>query len=89
MKLLEGFTEIEADEKLKAKIQDKRLLEGDNLLVQEQNFGYNGLGHCRIIGNRNPDPVEHQKIMDDVAAILYEGRLRRLQKEAEQKNTGA
>lgn len=84
MKVLPGYTEIEADEDLKSRIVDKRLLEGDNLLVQEMRFGENGMGRIRLIGNRNPDPVEHQKLMDEVGAILYEGRLRRLREEASQ-----
>lgn len=87
MKVLEGYTEIEPTEEIKARIQDKRLLEGDNLLVQEMRFGETG--RIRLIGNRNPDPIRHQQLMDDVAAILYEGRLRRLAAEQKENETRA
>lgn len=76
MKVIEGYTEIEATEEIKATVSDKRLLEGDNLIVQEMRFGEKGC--IRLIGNRNPDPVLHQNIMDEVGAILYNGYLRRL-----------
>ena len=78
MKLLEGFTETEADEELKARLTDKQLLEDGNLLVQEMRFGENNMGRIRIIGSRRTDAAEHQKIMDTAAAILYEGHLRKL-----------
>ncbi len=78
MELLDGFTEVEATEEIKSKVHDKRLLEGDNLLVQEMRFG--DRGRIRVIGNRNPDPRERQKITDDIALILYEGYIRSLQK---------
>ena len=87
MKVLEGYTEIEPTEEIKARIKDKRLLEDDNLLVQEMRFGETGC--IRLIGNRNPDPVRHQQLMDDVAAILYEGRIRRLTMEKKGNKTGA
>lgn len=83
MKLLEGFTEIEADEALKARLTDKRLLEDDNLLIQEMRFGENNMGRIRIIASRNTDAAEHQKIMDTAAAILYEGYLRKSRQDKE------
>lgn len=84
MKVINGFTEIEATEEIKSKIQDKRLLEGDNLLVQQMHFGKTGC--ITLIGNRNPDPVRHQDLMDDAGAILYEGYLRKIRQNEE---TGA
>lgn len=84
MKVLEGFTEIEPTEEIKAKVRDKRLLEGDNLLVQEMRFGEKG--RIRLIGNRNPDPVKHQELMDEIALILYGGYVRSQQQQADKKS---
>lgn len=84
MKVLKGFTEIEPTEEIKAKVRDKRLLEDDNLLVQEMRFGEKG--RIRLIGNRNPDPVKHQELMDEVALILYGGYVRSQQQQADKKS---
>lgn len=47
----------------------------DDRIVQEFRFGETGV--IRMIGNPNPDPVERQKIIDNVAMILYRAKMRR------------
>lgn len=83
MKIIKGFTEIEPTDEIRAMVQDKRLLEGDNLLVQEMRFGESGV--IRLIGNRNPDPIKHRELVAEVGAILYEGYCRRIAMEREEK----
>lgn len=54
--------------------------ETDEILVQEKYIepedGKPG-GWIRVIGNPHPDPVAHQKIVDDIYMFLLEARRRR------------
>ncbi|MBQ7505171.1 MAG: hypothetical protein IJT79_07635 [Ruminococcus sp.] len=69
MKLLPGFKLVELTE---------------DRIVQEHEFD-NGqiIVHGRHIGNPNPPPEEHQRLINEVAIILLKGRQRRLMEEQE------
>ena len=44
----------------------------DTEIVQEAPIGETG--HCIMRGNPNPDPVEHQKLIDEIADIFMQAR---------------
>ena len=53
----------------------------DDKIVQEKKIGETG--RLRMVGNPNPPPEEHQKVIDEITTILFNARQRRLAQEEE------
>ena len=53
----------------------------DTKIVQEKKIGETG--RLRMVGNPNPPQEEHQRVIDEITAILYNARQRRLSQEEE------